>query len=159
MTLIWNLASLPVKHHSQGVKVRWVLQEGLELGGAACRREPDGRGSRHPVLEHDTGGATGLGNGLAPAVRAGDEAALGGGHWYVEAAAVEQERAGNAHGKLDVPHRQLAALAEDGRVVEAVEREPVHVPPGDPAQRLPPDPGGPAAISQPSLEHVGRDLP
>jgi hypothetical protein len=72
-------------------------------------------GSRHPVLENDAGGTTGLGNGLASAVRAGDEVALGGGHRYVEAAPVEQERSGDAHGKLHVPDRQLAALAQDAR--------------------------------------------
>jgi hypothetical protein len=55
----------------------------------------------------------------------GDEASLGAGHGDLEHPAVEQERPGDAHGQLHVPGRQLAALAEDGGVVKAVDLLPV----------------------------------
>jgi hypothetical protein len=58
-------------------------------------------------------------------VGAGDEASLGAGHGDLEHPAVEQERPDNAHGQLHVPSQQLAALAEDGGVVEAVDLLPV----------------------------------
>jgi hypothetical protein len=58
-------------------------------------------------------------------VGAGDEACLGAGHGHVEHLAVEQERPSDAHGQLHVPGWQLATLAEDGGVVEAVDLLPV----------------------------------
>lgn len=63
--------------------------------------------SRH---EHDAESVAGLGNGLASTVCARDEAALDGRHGNVELETVKDERPGDAHRQLHIPHGHLAAL-------------------------------------------------
>jgi hypothetical protein len=149
----------PVEDHGERIKVGRILKEGLELGGASRGGETSDGGARHPVPENDAAGAAGLGDGLAAAVGAGDEAPLGGGHGHVEPLPVEQERTGDAHRQLDIPDRQLTALTANGVVVEAVERETLDLPPGNPPHRLATDAGGAAAVAELGLQDVGRDRP
>jgi hypothetical protein len=151
--------SSPIEDHGERIEVGWFLKEGLELGCASRGGEASDGGARHPVTEHDASGAAGLRDGLATAVGAGDKAALGGRHGHVEPLPVEQERPGDAHRQLHVPDRQFAALAENGGVIESVEREPLDLPPRDPPHRLAPDAGGAAAVPELGLQDVGRDLP
>jgi hypothetical protein len=125
------------------------LDEGGCRGGGVCPVGDDAlaaageeEGVAHlaeglPVEKERAGGVCPVGDDALAA--AGEEEGVA---HLAEGLPVEKERAGDAHEKLHEPHRQLAALAEDGRVVEPIEREPVHLPPGDPAQFLPPEPGG-----------------
>ena len=49
---------VPVEDNGQRIEVGGVLQEGLELGGAARGGEAGDGGARHRVPEHNAGGAT-----------------------------------------------------------------------------------------------------
>lgn len=70
---------------------------------------------------------------------------------------VEQQRADHPHGDLHVPYRHLAALPQDGLVVEPFQGQPEERPPGGPLKRHPPDRRSALAVAKPRFERVGGD--
>lgn len=148
---------LLVENDGEGFEIERIFEEELELRGAFGGGEPNHGGSGHGVTEEHGGSSAGEVNGLAASVGAGDQAPLGGGHGDGVLVPVEKKRSGDADGDLNEPNRHLAALPQNGVVIEAFDREATEGPPGEALDRLAADLGGATAVSEAGLEGVGGD--
>lgn len=148
---------LLVENDGKGIEVERIFEEELELRGAFGGAESNHGGSGHGVTEEHGGSSAGEVNGLAASVGAGDQAPLGGGHGNGVLVPVEKKRSGDADRDLNEPDRQLAALPQNGVVIEAFDGEALEGPSGDALDRLAADLGGAPAVSEAGLEGVGGD--